>query len=924
MPGVKNILPTSVQHAGDAAPGPADGQHTIATKNRWSRVVLKFRDLAPDVWCEFSFRISWESDEEARNVQDFAAIGFSFHADDGSLIDFASVPGLHRAQIDPYCDFVPGPAYHDRHSELTHTGHARVGFFVPAPATSLTITIRSWRNSHPFRVERLSLRQFVQGRAAAETTQEPRPSQEELHASIPVPRRWRALRTDPQWLGYGVVPGHRLFIRGQVIAKGAERDGALARIVYRDALGNAIAPPYAETLATPAIGAFVNIPTNLQANRFTLELLPPHEAAFVEIGFQAWRDDVDMELVLPLEASLEDCLLLESISTEESAGATRFLHDLVERLALTPMRDGKLVQADLLDTLLGSEPLGTAFTIQKKLRSIQLGERQEFSSGHISLATFPAWQLPNDLTWTEDPFRSPAWRLDFQSLSWLLDLPHDTPASIDHAISIALSWLNENPWGSPKDGLSSHPLALARRAEVFLELLALETPSKNKDLRALITLLGETIRHGFALAEIVGQNVFPLSIHQIHAAAALLAIAQALPRLPLSRYWSSLALEHLREGYGALIAPDGTIAEPSQHYRLELISLGLILNSILEPLPEAASFRQELLPRLQGPARSCIALTDPSGALPAFGDAPHGYAHAPWMRRLLARYGQPWISDDAIRSELSYPEGARTLVFEKSGIAAARYFEQGRPWAHLSASFAMQRQMHGHFDCTSFNYAAGGVRWITDAGGAADAEAGPPRQYLISPRAHSVAMPDGREPTSGTAWLRAATSLAGVTILDIVSNVHGPDYAHRRIFVFLNNLSAIAVFDHFAGSGASLIFEGLLHLEPEVTAFIAGPQLAVGVRDKRKLRIVPHAIQGRFGGFEIAQGRNERPSSVQGFVSRRPGTLEPANTIRYAFAGPKSVCGGVLLSLDDSSLKRLKAIVESAELKDILVASFSS
>ncbi|NNC01196.1 heparinase, partial [Corallococcus exiguus] len=108
MPGVRQNVPSSIHHAGDAAAGSSEGQHVISAKNRWSRVTLNFDELSPDVWCEFSFQMAWHAEEESRFTQDFAAIGVSFFTEDGSPIDFLAVPGLVRAQVDPHCAFIPG------------------------------------------------------------------------------------------------------------------------------------------------------------------------------------------------------------------------------------------------------------------------------------------------------------------------------------------------------------------------------------------------------------------------------------------------------------------------------------------------------------------------------------------------------------------------------------------------------------------------------------------------------------------------------------------------------------------------------------------------------------------------------------------------------------------------------------------------
>ncbi|MBF9235637.1 heparinase II/III domain-containing protein [Microvirga alba] len=921
---VKQIAPVSTQYAGDASPGPIDGVHIVTHKNRWSRVALKFHDIEPGAWCEFSFQISWHPDEQARNIHDFAALGISFLASDGSDIDFTHVPGLARAQIDPYSDYIPGPAYLERSADHAGSSRVRFCFLAPAPARQLLIAVRSWRNTHAFQINSVVLRQFAQPDSAdpASADETTTPSQAEIDASLRVPYNWKTLQSEPVWFRYALVQGRPLSVRGQMLVTNAEHEGGLARVVFRDAEGELISPPYPDTLMVPAIGAFINIPASTQARRFTLDLAPPAHAATVELGFQAKRYDAPLQLIVPLEVSLPDELLLENIWSEEVPGATGFLELLAKQLHLAPGNKSS-AQSDLLNQLLDREALVSPLLIHRRLRVLQRGERSQAASDHLRLGAFPTWPLPSDPNWDEDPFRSPSWRLEFQSLSWLLDLAgSENSDSLAHALRLALSWSASNQCGQPADGLSVHPLPLAARAEALLELLSKSLKSEAKVAPGtLLALLGEVVRHCFALSQIISQNVFSHSVYQLHAASALFVLARAIPRVPLSSHWSSIALAHLRDGFDELIGPDGALNEPSQHYRLEIISLGLILTAVLEYVPEAQEFRQTITSRLQTAILTAIALTDPAGMLPPFGDAPPGLHHASWLKRLIATYGQGLASNRSIKKALSYPRGPRTFALPNTGVIVARHYEPGQEWGYFAAAISEQRARHGHDDCTSFVYSSGGVRWITDPGGAREFETGPVRQYIAASRAHNVAIPDGREQTAGVAWLRSTTVLGGVNIFEVVSTVNGPDYHHRRIFACARDLDAIAVFDHFETSDRPISVAGLLHFEPEVTTTLFNPQLIMGFRDQKKLRITPRAIIGRLAGVEIVHGSNERPSSVQGFVSRRPGTLEPAGALRYALAGQRSVCGGVIMAASEESLKAITRILETPKLDDLLKRS---
>lgn len=113
MADVRQILPTAPERSTEAGQeeSSTSRQHIVSNQNRWSRTVLEFRDLAANSWCELNFRISWHPEEKSRTAHDFAVVGLDFLTEDGSSIDFAYVPGLTRAQIDPHNCYIAGPDF---------------------------------------------------------------------------------------------------------------------------------------------------------------------------------------------------------------------------------------------------------------------------------------------------------------------------------------------------------------------------------------------------------------------------------------------------------------------------------------------------------------------------------------------------------------------------------------------------------------------------------------------------------------------------------------------------------------------------------------------------------------------------------------------------------------------------------------------
>ncbi|MCG7392058.1 heparinase II/III-family protein [Microvirga sp. ACRRW] len=908
MASVKTLLPTQTDSSGEN-PGTTDPSYLVSNNNRWSRVALNFESVEHDAWCELSFYLEWNSQEENLSAHDFAAIGVDFLTEDGSSIDFAYVPGLTKTQIDPHSWYVNGPDYHD-HGRWG--SRVSLGFFIPSPTKKIAVNIRSWRNSHPFIVRnpRLLQRLAAEDEASDESADPARVSN--ALRPLNARRTWRSFNAEPIWINFSVIPERRLLIRGQIINENLGPDGAMARIVYRNAKGAELPPPYPETSAAPSVGSFIGIPVHRQARRFTLDLIPPPEAASVDVGFQTWHAQTGMELAGPLEVSLEDDLTLEAISDENSPDAVTFLRHLMARLDPSQSPNEPASFSTQVRKMIDPKALASPQTVQAKLKAMQRGGTTEFSGGMLTLGSFPEWSLLEQPAWMEDPFLSPAWRLEFQSLSWIESLLEEDKAdNLNQAIALAVSWSLANAWGSQKDPISAHPRALSARAEMFLCLLCRSALSqKTVKSREFLTLFSETVRHAFALAEILGQNIFAHSVVHLHAACALLALARCLPRISLAPYWESLALFHLKDGFDRFLDENGTFIEQSPHVQLEVISLGLVLARQLEGRAKTAELHRNLTERIRISLRPLVAVTDPSGYLPPFGDSPHGIHHAAWLRRLLSDYGAGLLSDPELASELSYPPGKKVFSSEKAGLIAVRRYDRNAHWSYFCSSLSGRHHEHGHFDCASFLYSTGGAPWVIDPRGSKLHDAGVGRQYLVSSRAHNIALPDGRDQLAGIGWIESQEELEGATLFVLGSNAYGPEYAHRRIFVTLEGLDAIAVLDHFVSQPRPIAFEGFLHFDTNIIVAIAATQMGVAYRKNEKLKVTPYAVKGQFNGMSIENGRNDRPSLLQGFVARAAGGLQPANVLSYRFSGHEAVCGGVMLSVNDKAARSLSRLLD--------------
>lgn len=856
--GVPVLRPAAARYAGGAGPGGRAGLHVVAANPRFARAVLAFEGLRPGAWACLQLALAYDEAEAAGLSPDCLGVGFDFLAADGSSLDLDHVPGLVRSLLDPQAAWIPGPALAEG------DGPVRIAFRMPEQARDLAVTVRSWRNTAPVVVSDPAL---LIGR--------PDPG--------PHPRR-RRLDEAPLVLRFALPDGVGLALRGQITAPRPDEHAARVRLAYRDAADAEIAPPYPGAVSVPGLGAVVNLSAVPQARRFTLALRPPAGAAAVDLHLGPWEDadrPTGAELSGEPELGLEDAFRLESLCGDDALDATAFLARLADRLGRP--EDGT---ADWI------APLGDAPAPLARARAVRAGPDRsarldEDGGAVLALAGLPDWTLPAVPDWRADPFRSVPWRLAYQSLTWLLPLAH-LPGQDHRARALAASWSAANPWGMPSDPLSLHPAALAPRAEVLANLLAGAGAEHG-------TLGAEAARHGFALAEIVGQNTLAPGLPGLQAAAALMALARALPAFPFAPFWESLARRSLDQGFDALLGADGTFAESALQRRLDLLGHGRAVAEMLGEAPPGPM----IAARVAAAVPVLPRLLDPGGRLPPFGDGAGGLDHAGW----IARLARP-EAGDLVAARDDAPAAPAAAMAD---VTVLRYDGPERGWAYFACQQAGASPPE-HGDATSFVFATGGSRWIVESGGEGT-ETGAARHFLASARAHNVAIPDGRAPVAGRVWPTDRLDLDGARLLAFSSNLHGPDYAHARLFLVLDDLGGLAVLDRFErmgeGSSRAVSFEGLLHLAPDTLVALPGPRRALARQENGRLDLQPWTVTGQGAGMEVAIGRSDRPGRMQGFVAAGQGSLKAAPVLRYAFTGRGRVCGGMILSADGEAERRL-------------------
>jgi len=855
--------------------------HVVEARNRRARAQFSFGAVPAGRWCELSFAITWAEEEKAVGVPDAVRLGFDFLTADGVSLDLPVVPGLMRGRIDPFVIDVAGPV-----APGHKVSRVRVAFWLPGHAERVELSVRSWRNTAPFEVSGPRLQLLPQ--PAVETADPP---------------GLQLLDAEPRWESWGVVPGVALTVRGQLLCASPAPDMAFVRIVYRDEKGRALPRPYEGTLEAEGVGAFIMLPTDRRARRFTLRLVPPAGASWVEIGFQA-RGRAQIWRCLPYEVALD-----EQGSAAAEGEPLAALGHLAERFGIAE-RDARGLLASFVDeTALASAPL-----VQTDLGAWLAGGMGAAAEGRLRLAGREEWLLPEVLDWQEDPFACGLWRARYHALGWLLSLVGDGERkNLSQAVALALSWDAAFPRADIDDEDRFSPRTAAIRLEVLVQLLS-RSLSAGLPAGRSVALLAAIVRHARFFAEALGDNLIGEARERLHAAAALATVAAALPRLPLAPLWRLMALNHIDWSVTQLFDEAAMPSEGSSHLHFEALAVALAVQGVLAALPGTEGLRRRLAMPLGRAIATSVALTDPDGCLVPFGETTGGAEHLPILRDLIARCGRDVMSEPAVAEMLAARASAPIVLDRQAGIVTARH-KDASDWAYFAARFGASCG-RGHDDCGSFVYAAKGIRWVADPGGIAVRDAGAPGRHFRSGAAHNILRPVDAASVGGCGWLVADIALEGARALLVDSNAHGTSHRHRRLFLLLDDLSGIAVFDRLASpeTDAEVVAEGFLHLGPGVAGVLVTAGVGLALAGNSRLQIVAQVREGSLKGLSFVCGQEDGAGGALGFLSGACGEKEPANVLRYSVAGKGEVIAGLLMATDDAARRRLAAGLDDPRL----------
>jgi Heparinase II/III-like protein/Heparinase II/III N-terminus len=363
----------------------------------------------------------------------------------------------------------------------------------------------------------------------------------------------------------------------------------------------------------------------------------------------------------------------------------------------------------------------------------------------------PAWTVPRDPDWTEDPYRSDAWLFRYHSLQWLQAVALSEQAagqtSYDRTRFLLFDYIRENPRGRDAPSHRSwYDHAVAVRTDVIVwlyqeHLAGVLTPAERDRLSRSLRQHGRALR-GYLDAEyFIGHN------HNLFHAMSLYNLTAIFPKIDPSGEWRTRARARTSELMTEMVdVEEGVSTEQAAVYHSLALRLFADAHRLLQTWGDGLS--AEELGTLAKMTRFGLLLTRADATLPAIGDT----RYAQRQNLGIYRSALELVDDPVARYLLT--EGSEGepppefAAYPHTGWTIFRPRPDGSsdPALHLVMRSGPPPRLrsHGHIDHLGFTLFADGVPWLVDSGGPYRRDH-PLREYFQSADAHNSVIVDGHD-----------------------------------------------------------------------------------------------------------------------------------------------------------------------------------
>lgn len=355
---------------------------------------------------------------------------------------------------------------------------------------------------------------------------------------------------------------------------------------------------------------------------------------------------------------------------------------------------------------------------------------EQLLAGQMHLSPHPVWEMPEQIRWTEDPFRQRNWRFQLHTLRWLepirrVSLRRNNEKLAETWWRYVESWIDANPPANPASRWAWVDMADGLRGIVLAQGLAIISDARRQE-KLLVSLRSH-------LDWLLDPDNYAQGNHAMHQNSGAWVLSLLIGSPPEKRTVLDRISVHLANAFDA----DGVNEEGSLAYQLLNRRWWLEMRHRLEienvALPEEFE-RIEKLPIFLAHA------TRPDGRLEQLGDT--DVASAEGISNHATEYATTNGQKGAPPQEL-HRTFSRGWIFGRDtwGEDSETTFANA---TFYSIRFGPQNAIHGHEDGGSVTFYAGGSPLLVD-GGRYNYSSDPLRKYFVGRRSHNSVVVLDRE-----------------------------------------------------------------------------------------------------------------------------------------------------------------------------------
>lgn len=607
-----------------------------------------------------------------------------------------------------------------------------------------------------------------------------------------------------------------------------------------------------------------------------------------QIDVQLSREQSPSEQIDVIEAEGEQSILWRYIPSGD-APSVSYLAAKSDKLIFSLNEEQRTVSYQYWSTPLPSELYNTIR--EDWYTSEQAGRMQEGRNLYMNWTSFPAWEIPENPSWDEDPFSNNTWLLYYHSLAWLhaYEYLYDLEQNQDYRKkikTIIFDYLAKSPQSNPASYMSWNDHAVALRVDVisyfyqqFLKQVLTEEERHWFQLKMQ--------EHAVELRGLLDLDKYYAHNHSMFHSVSLLNLALILPEVFASTDIADAAQQRINTLFSTMVVPEtGFSKEQATSYHFVAMELFLTASQFLERTTRntEAAIKQRLNLMVDAAAH----LTYRDGGAPAMGDTPFDRDVLKERLKRIVEAGQLESSYyDFIHGDDTGKPLERAYLEKTEGIVILRPNSGKRsdPEQFALLDFGPPKISHGHHDAGHVTYALDGAEILVDPGGPYLYQ-GREREYFDTKLSHNVPIVNQaiRIENRGNIYGAECSQQACWSL----GRLDETDYSHVR-FIFAPKSADVnlVIFDAIRTNSPNATDEIVLqwHMAPKVSE-VSCKQ----VNSKQDECLVIHERAGEFfihskanhsvhrsyfEGFD--DGRNQH-----GWVQPKFGTRTPAPMLRYS------------------------------------------